>query len=56
MRVLLPALLALAAAAVATAASKTPPGGGRLKPHDGQVKALLSRMTLDEKIGQMTQA
>ena len=45
---------ALAAPTLAKAWSKA--SGGGLKAHDPEVRALLSRMTLEEKIGQMTQA
>jgi len=48
-------LLACAAAA-APASPHDKPGGGRLAPHDAAAAALLAKMTLAEKIGQMTQA
>jgi beta-glucosidase len=45
------------AAATATLASTAPPAAPkRLSSYDAEAKALLARMTLDEKIGQMTQA
>jgi beta-glucosidase len=56
MRAFLPVVVSLVAFAVATAASTPPPAAGRLSSHDREVKDLLARMTLDEKIGQMTQA
>src|SRR5262245_3777201 len=56
MRALSPAVLALCAASLATLASAAPGAPGKLRSHDAEVKALLARMTLDEKIGQMTQA
>lgn len=47
--------LALVPAAHAEAPLKGKPGAGHLTAHDKDVKALLAKMTLDEKIGQMTQ-
>ena len=47
-----PAFVACALAAAAPARSDTAWLGG----HDARVEALLARMTLDEKVGQMTQA
>jgi beta-glucosidase len=61
------AIASLAAAFIAACAAPAParaqrapeglrPGAGKLTAHDKEVKALLAKMTLDEKIGQMTQA
>ncbi len=51
-----PALLAAAAATAALASTASPAAPKRLSSYDSEAKALLARMTLDEKIGQMTQA
>lgn len=55
-----PAVAALAAALVAGAASPgrnaAPTARKRLSSHDAEARALLARMSLAEKIGQMTQA
>jgi beta-glucosidase len=48
------AALSLAALVVPSAAA-APPGAGKLSARDAEAKALLGSMTLDEKIGQMTQ-
>ena len=57
MRAWVPAFAFLAAILVAGVASPGAPARGRrLSANDAAVKALLARMTLDEKIGQMTQA
>ena len=50
-----PLVVALAAVC-AVAASPAPAGRNDLKARDAEVRALLAKMTLDEKIGQMTQA
>src|SRR5262245_16740076 len=50
------AVAAVAAVAAAVSVLAAPPGRKPLSAYDPQVKALLSKMTLDEKIGQMTQA
>jgi beta-glucosidase len=51
------ALAAILAAGVASSSSPAGPGGRRrLSSYDGEARALLARMTLEEKIGQMTQA
>ncbi|HEY8188655.1 MAG TPA: glycoside hydrolase family 3 N-terminal domain-containing protein [Pyrinomonadaceae bacterium] len=42
--------------ALGTTASGSPPAQKPLSSYDGQVRPLLSQMTLEEKIGQMTQA
>jgi beta-glucosidase len=47
--------LTLGAAAGSTTSAATAPGQGLLTRHDPQVRKLLGQMTLDEKIGQMTQ-
>jgi beta-glucosidase len=49
------ALIGVGAAAGSSPASKTPARPLRLSSYDPQAKALLAKMTLDEKIGQMTQ-
>jgi beta-glucosidase len=52
-----PSVVAAVAAAVAAASVLAAPSPAkRLSSYDPQVKALLAKMTLDEKIGQMTQA
>ena len=57
MRAWVPAFAFLAAMLVAGVASPGAPARGRrLSANNAAVKALLERMTLDEKIGQMTQA
>jgi beta-glucosidase len=54
------ALAALAVLALAgvfgTAGGAAPAAPRRLSSHDAEAKALLARMTLEEKVGQMTQA
>src|SRR5258708_5735829 len=56
----LPIVVALAAILAAGVASSSSPAGRggrrRLSSYDGEARALLARMTLEEKIGQMTQA
>lgn len=37
------------------AGAEAPAGGKALTAHDAEIKALVARMTLDEKVGQMTQ-
>jgi len=50
-------LAAVLAAGVASSGSTASPGGRkRLSSYDGEARALLARMTLEEKVGQMTQA
>jgi beta-glucosidase len=60
MRTWSPVIGALAAlglaAALATSIGAAPPASRRLSAHDAAAKALLASMTLEEKIGQMTQA
>jgi beta-glucosidase len=57
MRRLPAAFVMILAAATATSASADPPAAQqRLTAHDKRVQELLARMTLEEKIGQMTQA
>lgn len=46
----------LALLLVSTSVSAPAPKAKPLSSYDGQVKALLAQMTLDEKVGQMTQA
>jgi beta-glucosidase len=46
----------LAAGAASSGSTAGPSGGKRLSSYDGEARALLARMTLEEKIGQMTQA
>jgi beta-glucosidase len=48
------AALSLTGILVSSAAA-APPGAGKLSAHDAEVKALLGSMTLEEKVGQMTQ-
>jgi len=50
------AVASVAAAAAAVSVLAAVPGRKLLSSFDPQVKALLAKMTLDEKIGQMTQA
>ena len=50
------AVAAVAAAVAAASVLAGPSTGKRLSSYDPQVKALLATMTLEEKIGQMTQA
>src|SRR5258708_8779543 len=60
MKIWLPTIAGLAAilaAGVVSSGSTAGPGGGkRLSSYDGEARALLARMTLAEKVGQMTQA
>ena len=48
------AALSLTGVLVSTATA-APPGAGKLSAHDAEAKALLGSMTLEEKVGQMTQ-
>jgi len=50
------AVAAVAATIAGVSVLAAPPGRKPLSSYDPQVKALLAKMTLDEKIGQMTQA
>ena len=50
------AAVMLATAGSAPATRSTPPGTSKLSSCDPQVNGLIARMTLDEKVGQMTQA
>ena len=59
MRTWLPAISALAALALAAAlasGTRAAPSAKALSAHDAAARALLAAMTLDEKVGQMTQA
>ena len=53
---LLSAALAAILGTLGTASPQPATSGRRLRDHDDRAKALLARMTLDEKVGQMTQA
>ncbi len=49
-------MILLAAGLLAWAFAAPPPGAGSFAPYDSRAKAILAKMSLDEKIGQMTQA
>jgi beta-glucosidase len=56
MRTWFPAGAALAALTVSVVSPPGPQAASRLAAHDARARALLGTMTLDEKVGQMTQA
>ena len=49
-------LLAVAGLLASLAAAAPPVARPKLSAHDAEAKALLAKMTLEEKVGQMTQA
>ena len=49
------AAFALVAAAIAFTQTASVPAQARLKAFDAQVAPIVAKMTLDEKVGQMTQ-